>query len=296
MKSTQSDTVPSGNTRKARDVGRAYCFTYNNYGENDVDTLTQYFVKRNMKYIIGKEVGKEGTPHLQGYFYSENAISFKALKNDFPKIHFEKSKDTPSRIKSNLKYCSKDGNFVTNMDIKLTPKQLVLKNEYKDVVWRIWQESILNLIEQEPEPRVIYWFYDKPGLTGKSFIAKYICCKYNVIMGDGKKADVYNQVAKHIEAHDEGPKVIIIDIPRDNKDYINYGAIEQLKNGLLYSGKYEGAQCIFPIPHVIVFSNNEPDFTAMSKDRWEVYEIDQDLKYKHWSEFVPLEYRDIVDQ
>jgi hypothetical protein len=54
---------------------------------------------------------------------------------------------------------------------------------------------------------------------------------------------------------------------------VNYGAIEQIKNGLLFSGKYEGGQCVFNQPHVIVFANAEPKEEQMSMDRWDIREI-----------------------
>ena len=69
------------------------------------------------------------------------------------------------------------------------------------------------------------------------------------------------------------PEVVLCDIPRTALGYINYGAIEQLKNGILYSGKYEGGVCIFPPPLVICVANEKPDLTALSVDRWNVVEI-----------------------
>ena len=49
--------------------------------------------------------------------------------------------------------------------------------------------------------------------------------------------------------------------------------IESIKNGLVFSGKYEGAQLIFNRPHVICFSNSLPDTTMMSADRWKIVNI-----------------------
>lgn len=72
---------------------------------------------------------------------------------------------------------------------------------------------------------------------------------------------------------DEDPKIIICDIPRTNLEYINYGAIESIKNGMIYSGKYEGGQCIFDNPHVVVFANELPDGSKMSRDRWRIHYI-----------------------
>lgn len=66
------------------------------------------------------------------------------------------------------------------------------------------------------------------------------------------------------------PKIIIIDIPRYNMDYISYGGMEEIKNGCFFSSKYEGGMVLMNSPHVIVFANQPPDEGMMSKDRWKV--------------------------
>lgn len=69
------------------------------------------------------------------------------------------------------------------------------------------------------------------------------------------------------------PEIVLLDIPRYNKEFTNYGVLEELKNGMIYSGKYEGGLCVFRSPHVIVFSNSKPDKNIMSKDRWNIVNI-----------------------
>ena len=58
-----------------------------------------------------------------------------------------------------------------------------------------------------------------------------------------------------------------MDLARDSHDYVNYGALEQLKNGLVYNTKYESGMRMFDTPHVVVFSNFPPDETKISPDR-----------------------------
>ena len=48
---------------------------------------------------------------------------------------------------------------------------------------------------------------------------------------------------------------------------MNYGALEQLKNGLVYNTKYESGMRMFATPHVLVFSNFEPDRSKITEDR-----------------------------
>jgi hypothetical protein len=86
----------------------------------------------------------------------------------------------------------------------------------------------------------------------------------------GKSNDMYHMMSKFPDKNE----LFIVDCPRSQQDYINYGAIEQIKNGLVFSGKYEGAQLVFNCPHIFVFANVPPDESKMSLDRWNVRYID----------------------
>ncbi len=98
---------------------KAWCFTLNNYTENEYGALVQLFssVADKYFYIVGKEVGASGTPHLQGYI-EKRAGRFRPLpmfevkRNNTQCMHFERAKGNRSQ---NWKYCSKDGEYVTNM-------------------------------------------------------------------------------------------------------------------------------------------------------------------------------------
>ncbi len=89
-------------TKKQRQSYRAWFMTLNNYTKEDIDTLTQ--PRTNLlKYIFQEELGKNGTPHLQGSFYFKNAIGLKTLKELNSKAHWEKAKNWEACIN----YCSK---------------------------------------------------------------------------------------------------------------------------------------------------------------------------------------------
>ena len=89
---------------------RNWCITHNNYTEEDVKTYTDYF-KTILYGVIGKEISKSGTPHLQIFFCLKNARTFKSLKKSFPIPHIEpRYKDSSNEQAS--QYCKKEGNFI----------------------------------------------------------------------------------------------------------------------------------------------------------------------------------------
>lgn len=83
----------------------AYTLTINNYTEAEY----KKFLHTKCNYsIVGKEQGKEGTPHLQCYIHFSSEISFKSIKKHFPRAHIEVARGS---AKQNREYCMKEGNF-----------------------------------------------------------------------------------------------------------------------------------------------------------------------------------------
>lgn len=89
------------------------CFTLNNYSELDFDRL-KLFIETNCVYgILGREIGSNGTHHIQGYcnFGRTGRKTFGALKAETAlgqKCHIEKA---IAGDQENQKYCSKEGLF-----------------------------------------------------------------------------------------------------------------------------------------------------------------------------------------
>lgn len=70
-----------------------------------------------------------------------------------------------------------------------------------------------------------------------------------------------------------GQPICIFDYVRDAKEYVGYGVIEQLKNGILFSPKYESGLKRFDIPHVFIFANFLLEDGKFSADRIKLYEL-----------------------
>lgn len=129
-----------------------------------------------------------------------------------------------------------------------------------------WQEKILTLVKEVPNDRHIHWVYDPVGNHGKTYLAKYLVQEYKAYYTNGGKAvDLTFAYC--------GEPIVIFDYVRDAKEYVGYGVIEQLKNGILFSSKYESGLKRFDVPHVIVFANFRPAEDKFSIDRLQVMEL-----------------------
>jgi len=86
-----------------------YCFTLNNYDEEEYTTILQKAERECSYYIIGKEVGDSGTPHLQGFLYFQRRCNFQHVRNLLStRAHVETARGSPQQ---NRDYCSKGGDF-----------------------------------------------------------------------------------------------------------------------------------------------------------------------------------------
>lgn len=259
-----------GNTNSSTDVKRISCakywvFTWNNYVGSKVIEFEDN-LKICSKYIFGEEIAPNtGTPHLQGYveFYSKCRPS---EKYNYLKIHWEKRRGNKEQ---NINYCSKGGKVHTNMVLK----KPVLDPLEGKILYN-WQKRIIDLISAPPDNRKIYWFWEETGNVGKSSFAKHLVLTRSALLVSGKGADIKYCIASELDKRDI--EIIIYDIPRQSLGHINFAALEEVKNGLFFSSKYESKNIIYNIPHLIIFANQPPspvDLFYLSKDRWIIEEI-----------------------
>lgn len=126
---------------------RNFCFTINNWTDDDVVRLNGL----DYKYLIyAPEVGKQGTPHLQGYCELAQQTRCKALKSKIPKAHIEKRKGTPKQAAD---YCKKDGDYTEHGEISRPGA----RNDIKSYVSSILEgKSEMDIIEEHPSCYVRY--------------------------------------------------------------------------------------------------------------------------------------------
>lgn len=267
----ESKRRAGGNTNspaKSEKGHRKFCFTWNNYKKDSKSELIEYFNgRKNLLYIFQEETGENGTPHLQGCFKSKSPIFFSTLKKLFPIVHWEICKDW----KASVKYCSKDdtrtGGCFTNM---MDWERVKLNSGFDIVKACQWQLDIIKLMEEiEPDNRIIHWIWSKKGKMGKTSLARYLVDTYpnQIIYLDGKGADIKYGIQKFLENKKNNLKLAIFGFTRSKEDYVSYDAIEAIKDGIFFSGKYEAGMVRFNSPHIVVLANFPPKISALSIDR-----------------------------
>lgn len=254
-----------------KDRGRCWALTINNYSENNINTLEA--LKPKLKdYAWQEEKGKEGTIHLQVALNFINARTFSGIKKLFDKAHIERCK---SWIACKAYCCKKDTCTGNLNDVKeeKSPLMMATYDPMDNKIIFDWEQDILDLLKEVPDDRSIYWYYDKEGGIGKTTFVKSLTMKNSdYIYISGKVADIKYGITKYILDNKKAPKAIFMNIPRC-VEHISYNGLEQVKDGIFYNTKYESGMVIYDYPHVIVFANEAPDYTKMSKDRWKVTSI-----------------------
>lgn len=167
---------------------KAFTFTLNNYTEDEYISLCNTLGNESNYAIIGKEVGQQGTPHLQGYVQFKRSYQFKTVTDRYlPRCHVESAAGDAD---ANYRYCSKDGDFRefgsrpsrkrTRDELAITFSKSMDEGRtglagFADSHPGIWYFSGHNMLRnyqclQRPIDRpniTVYWIYGPPGI-GKS--------------------------------------------------------------------------------------------------------------------------------
>lgn len=159
---------------------RNFVFTINNPGEED-DKNIKALCEHCVYLTYGREKGKEGTPHYQGYAELARRTSFNKVKRQLPRAHIEGRRGTQAEA---IRYCHKED---SSPFVHGAPKEQGLRTDLR-AMQRIAAESGMrevsaiaknaqqitvakayltwNEMERDFKPRVV-WYWGKPGI-GKS--------------------------------------------------------------------------------------------------------------------------------
>lgn len=213
-----------------------------------------------------EQVDDESKPHLQGYIALDNPQRVTWLRNKGLEANYKKcGKDRsiyPIKVHSRV-----SDEYIWQWGYRAPP----IKKVYKDDL----SEANIKFLENiQDDNRSIHWLYDSQGGWGKTRLATYLYDNFDWLYVNGSAKDCVYAIQKYQETHHgAGPPGIYIDIPRSAADFINYSAIECLKNPINFNRKYESATIRYNVPIIIVAANFYPEKEKFSADRWKIYVI-----------------------
>lgn len=174
----------------------AYCFTLNNWTDADVTELKKLEQNSRTRYIIyGKEVGEEGTPHLQGYVYFHNQTVFSTVKKLLSRAHIVSAKGT---VDENVAYCSKDGDIYEAGDRPVNQKR---KGQMGAEYWESNKKLALQGKLDEVDPKLFLTHYRT---------LKLIAADHKVMPADNDTLNNFwyygpSGTGKSLKAHEDNP-------------------------------------------------------------------------------------------
>jgi len=276
-------------------------FTHSNYTEENWANYIAYIEKNCVFGVLAREIAPTtGTPHIQGFFNLRTQRKFSTLKNMFGTAHFEKAKASDEK---NLAYCTKsdckayvfgEPQFAgkrNDLDevktaIKVGKTKFQLMEEFSETysahhkfideytqafkndslekeiieIFRPWQQLLINELEKPADDRHILWIHDPEGGIGKTRLARWLVDHKNAFYTNGGRSIDITYSYNH-------QPIVIFDYVRESQDFVSYSTIEQLKNGILSSNKYNSCLKRFKSPHVVIFANFKPPEGKFSADR-----------------------------
>lgn len=211
-----------------------------------------------------------GRKHLQMYVETKNQTRHSTIKELFGECHIEKAKGDAL---SNWTYCTKDGEFVSFGDWNGVIPEVIL-DPLEGKVLRPFQEDVVTRLGKNPDSRTIVWFYDPVGNMGKTVLCKHLALKKGALVVSGSAKDIMCAFAMLKKDKKPMPKIVLWSLPRNtDPEHISYNAMEQVKDGMFFSTKYEPGMVVFNTPHILVFANCMPDMSKLSHDRWEIIDL-----------------------
>jgi len=207
------------------------------------------------------ETVEEGYLHYQGCFSLITKHRMNEVKNiiGWNNVHLE----SPKNWNALKNYCKKE-------DTRILGPWSHLTNWIKTItVLYPWQKGVVDVISLPcTNERVVYWLWGATGNIGKTAFTKWAAVHLGAtVIRGGALKDIAFSIP-------DDPKIIIFDITRTVEGRVNYEALEACKDGMIFSAKYESRMKVFNSPHVLVFANFEPELDKLSKDRWEVINLE----------------------
>lgn len=239
----------------------------------NLDGIQQVFKSLDgHELIVGEEIGKGGFRHYQ--FCMDCAGDLEQYSDDNSLgWHVEKCVSWDDSVR----YCEKDGRYhYFGSSIE--------EREYKRIKSRrvlpLWKHIVASLVRQN-DREITYWC-DKRGGRAKSTLI-YILARRGIVFPIPRAECEPRRILDYIAMNYNGERVIALDLPRRQKlnwDWVE--ALEDIKDGLIASSKYQGRVRFIKGVRILVTANKyipEELYKELTEDRWDVWDVtDKDDK------------------
>lgn len=246
--------------------------------------LTKDDIIANLKgiakhYVFQLEKGDSGYVHYQGRI----SLIKKRRKNEkhlllglfkYPPQYLEPTCN-PEHYKGEAFYMLKEdtklaGAWKDTDEVFVLTRQL---QQFAVMDYRPYQESLLKMATQF-DMRKIDLIHDPNGNIGKSIFAEHL--EYLGIAEEIPPFRMMDDIFQWVASRPI-KRCYLVDMPRGmKKDKLGdfYSGIEVIKNGVAYDKRYKAHKIRFDRPRVFLFTNTLPVLSLMSRDRWNIWEVD----------------------
>lgn len=208
--------------------------------------------------VVGEETGEDGYLHWQIRVVFKKETSLDKVRSILLGGHWSATKVR------DFNYVEKEGKFWRSWEGALA--------KYSTMEMYPWQNEILERLKRQDDRHVTV-LIDKCGNTGKTTLAKAITARhlgaYCPAMDESK--DYMAWALAHQTAG-----IFVLDIPKSDSRKKNadlWSAVEQMKNGYLWDKRHHWQEAWIDSPGIMVITNEEPDRTLLSYDRWDIGHI-----------------------
>jgi len=295
------------NTRAKR-----WCFTINNYTDVHLAALDsldcRYIVYGR------ETAPTTGTPHLQGFVVFPSALRRSTIVSNVGGGHWQPANGTSQQASDYCKkdgnftergtlpnqqgkrkdlerlvdwldeFIEDNGRAPTEREVANLQPLALLKRidimrlarlrapapQIREGEPNVWQSELYDELESDADDRSVVFYVDSEGGKGKTWFQQWLVTKHSdrvQILGVGKRDDMCYAV-------DSDKSIFLVNVPRGGMEFLQYTVLEQLKDRMVFSTKYQSIMKVLPSNvHVVVFCNEAPDLTKMSEDRYVIREL-----------------------
>lgn len=301
---------------------RRWCFTLNNYSEEEVSSLSSLQGDKLTYLLFSKEVAPTtGTPHLQGYLETKKKITLKGLSQLIPRASLSVAKGT---AKQNYEYITKSSPVSLELGETIDKKWAEARQKGADLEAEKWKEinewlktgkaaqveakypkewSVYKLDRRAlyPAPETTsyrhYWLWGPPG-TGKTEAA--------FVYAASKGWRLYRKGAhRWWDGYEDQEVVLMDDLDRDNNSLLR--ELKMMGDHRKFSCEFKGGLKEIRPQVIFVTSNSHPrevfpgastlDLEALYR-RYEIHEfvnVRSDKSFEGFSE-VPQAFVDYLSK